>query len=493
MRAVAGCRVFALCGVLLSVTSAARAHAPQARNLAVAPDGAAAVLALPGFGLLVRTAGEQPFTYVCDALLEQLPSDTASLLAYRDDGSLLVGTPSGMRTVAVDACPIASATLPQSPLMAAPIKGLVVTHAGAEKKETVFAVAGGQNPGLWRSDDGGRIWTLQSALERADSVTALRVSPTSAETLYVTRTEDGGASSLLVSSDAGLTFQTFASDRALTLLHIADTGRLWAVAPAQQQVGIRGFELMRADAAAGPWTVAQRINYFGGFTSDPNGELWLGDEGGGLYRSADAGEHFEQVDMMHPFACLTYAQSKLWACTPGTTTEPTLMTRNAASAALESVVAFAGVTSLVSCADLDVSTRCASAWLEWRRDVLMEPVPIATPPSAGTSAPTLDAGAPAQPDAGTTTPVPSVDAGAQDASASARSDGSVGAGSHDEDAAVTPMNTGAGAGKDDDSSGCSVRAPGTRTHSLARALLLLAAVSLLRRRRARSAANPLNR
>src|SRR5262245_18294594 len=98
----------ALALALGSAAAPARAHAPLARGLALAPDGSGIALRMPGFGLLLRADEVQPFAYVCDALLGLSATDTSAPFAYRGDGALLVGTRQGVRVVQPDGCPAAA-------------------------------------------------------------------------------------------------------------------------------------------------------------------------------------------------------------------------------------------------------------------------------------------------------------------------------------------------------------------------------------------------
>ena len=82
----------------------ARAHAPLPRAVVVSPTGGAAAVALPGFGLLMRTASDPSFAYACDALLGIPPSDRAPQLSYFDDDTLLLGSPAGLRRLDANGC-----------------------------------------------------------------------------------------------------------------------------------------------------------------------------------------------------------------------------------------------------------------------------------------------------------------------------------------------------------------------------------------------------
>jgi hypothetical protein len=152
--------------------------------------------------------------------------------------------------------------------------------------------------------------------------------------------------------------------------------RFWAVGRSPTGTGNRGFELVHAATPAGPWTSGFEVNFFGGFAREPSGTIWMGDEGGGVYRSVDGAVTFTDVSPSTAVACLTYAHGALWGCRPGTPEQPALGRWNDARGAFDDVVTLADITRLVQCdPPTEVETLCAAAWVEWQRDVLMIPPP----------------------------------------------------------------------------------------------------------------------
>ncbi|MEY4581644.1 MAG: hypothetical protein RL701_6347, partial [Pseudomonadota bacterium] len=378
--------------------SAARAHAPLLRALALAPDGSGQALALPGFGLLLQTRPDQPYAYACDALLNATPRDTPPLLAYAHQ-NLIVGSLDGLRVLAADGCPFVRAN---DVLQTAPVLGLAV-HA---QTQTAYLVAAGRAEGIWRSDDAGQTWRTTGPLPNAAGVTALRVDPGAVDQLYISQRQADGQVQLLVSRDGGASFETVPQARAITLLHVeSGASSLWAVARAADSVGNRGFELLRAEGPAQPWRALLRVNYFGGLSFAPDGAIWVGDEGGGVYRSLDHGESFENLDNRNPAACIVATDTATWTCASTLPDMPSLRVRPAAGSAFEPSLAFKDVTQLVSCpAALDVERTCQAAWIEWQRDILIRdmaaydagvPPPSAAEPAAAepAAAGVTDAGA----------------------------------------------------------------------------------------------------
>ncbi len=435
----------------LAAPSPAHAHAPLARALALAPPNAAGgsgqAVSAPGFGLVVRATEDAPFAYACDALLGLDPARSGTVWAYRADGALLYATASSLRALSAEGCPIelAASGLPPAPVVA--------LAAWAGDADVMYAVTGGADPALQRSDDGGESWTRGAPLPASTEVSALLVQVDAAERVYVSQLGAlAGESVLLVSDDAGDTFTSFEQPRVLRLLHVG-TGaspELWATTP---DAGIRGALMLRAEQPDGPWDQKLRVNFFGGFAIDASSTIWVGDEGGSLHRSSDDGDSFEEALLHSAVACLESQGDALFACKSGLTTMPALGLWDDAQQSFAKVVAFADVDRLVECApELDVANVCAAAWNEWRVDVRGAVPPVVTPP------PNEDAGAPvavpAQPDAGqpevpVTTPAP----------------------------------------REHHASGCAVIASTTARvpwrHSLAPAALLLAGARRLRRRFAR--------
>jgi hypothetical protein len=370
--------------------SAVHAHAPVPRRVVLTPDASAIALSLPGFGLLFRPRSDQPFSYVCDALLGLKPSDTVPSLAFLADGSLLIGSADGVRNLAPDGCPRANAG---GELAAASVVAMAVRPG---TPEIAYAVVSGSSAGLWRSLDGGKHWELRSKVDESELTSALVVSASNPDHVYLSVRAAAGPI-VLASTDGGASLTKHAQDLALTLLS-AD-GRalfpLWAISRDALTVGNRGLAILRAQGPAGPWQTMLRVNYFGGLVVDAAGVIWVGDEIGGLYRSDDGGDSFRNSDSDADLGCLASSGGgALWACTPGTPKEPALQ-KLVSGQPRTDIVAISAVDQLVSCPGLDVAKTCAAAWVEWQRDVRLLPV---TSQDAGAAAP-ADAGQSADADA----------------------------------------------------------------------------------------------
>lgn len=359
LRWLFGSAVAAVCWGAIG-TASAFAHAPLARAVAVGREGAAIALRMPGFGLLVRAPGDERFAYACDALLGWTPEDMQAPFAYLAGGELLVGTAHGLRAFTPSGCPAAeSVRLADVPIAA------IAVHPGHSAR--VYAVSAELTPGLYRSEDGGASFALRGRLQAGTPVSALLLDPRDPEVVLVSqqgallaRSEDGGAS-----------FQRFPQERELVLLRAAagDPARLWAMARTR---GVRGADILRADRIEGPFEPALHVNFFGGFAVDEaTGALWAGDEGGGLFRSSDGGDSWEEVAPDLAVACLAQANGAVWACTPGLPAQRALATMARETTDAQDVVAFTDVDRLTDCApELATDVLCAAAWNEWRADVL---------------------------------------------------------------------------------------------------------------------------
>jgi hypothetical protein len=356
------------------------AHAPEPRRAAVSADGRSLAVGLPGFGILVRMQPEQPFSYVCNAVLGSEGSAAAQNMAFGADGLLLVAGAIGLRTLDADGCPVQT----ENELGTAPVVALATQAGGGP---VVYAVAGGNSARLFRSADGGKQWQAAALLPAADAVSAVVVSPADPAQLYLSE-----GNTLRVSRDGGATLTAYPQTMALTLLRVQSgtPERLWAVARDPTGVGNRGYLLLRADAPEGPFQTLLQVAYFGGLAIDGQGVISVGDELGGTYRSQDDGKTFQRLAPDVPVACLAQSADALWACTPESLQKPALRSMDAAAVYAEAM-RFTAVESLVACApELHVERACSAAWAEWRRDVLGQ---TGTQTDAAVPAPMVDAGA----------------------------------------------------------------------------------------------------
>lgn len=424
--------------VPICCAAVAHAHTPLARGIAVESDSGAVAVRMPGFGWLLRGPGADGFAYACDALIGVSPAEEHTPMAYRSDGSLLVGTAHGLRMFTPQGCPAS-----ENPLAGVSVIALAV-HA--TQRDRVYAITQAVDlpPAVQRSDDGGASWTQVVQLD-ARPVTALVLDPSDPQTLYVSQTIAMQQASIAVSHDGGATFETSEHDRALTLvLAQSDPQRLWATARVPNTPA--GVSVLRADPAAGPWQEPLTVNFFGGLAVDPGDAnvIWVGDEARGVFRSSDGGDSFDEVQPSIASACLAYGAGALWSCTPAKPSDTAVLSSPDALEPFLPVLALSEIDQQVECgAAVDVERVCAPAWREWQRDVLSS----------------LDAGMPVL----------------QDAGALIRADAGVQRGA---DAASPPSEPTAMTEREADCAVFTVRGASARTWTLA-----LTALALLARRR----------
>ncbi|MDD9947538.1 MAG: sigma-70 family RNA polymerase sigma factor [Myxococcales bacterium] len=365
---------------------------PLARGLSVSADGARASVRLPGFGWLVP-AGTDGFAYVCDALAGVEPGVEDVPWVVLEDGTMLIGTPRGLRRLDPGGYP--QTERPQG-LGSRPIAALSLDASAPGRVYALGASGPTSEQGVYYSEDRGLHWQRRGTLPTQGRVTALAVGSEAGDTLYVGQSTGVGQSALLWSLDGGRSFEV-ASQRGLwTPIHVltASNGLIALV----EQGGV-GATLMRIDEPGGAAQRVLEINFFGGFAKQGQG-LWAGDEGGGLFRSTNAGESFRQVRRDVAPACLVGAQGALWACTPGLPDQPAVARVLSVDPAepFEPIVALSEVRALVNCdPSVMVETLCGAAWREWRADVLSvaEATPGHVPPavaSSGLSQVDVDAG-----------------------------------------------------------------------------------------------------
>jgi hypothetical protein len=350
----------ALLAAACSMAGPARAHAPLPRAVAVAPDGSGAVvLRMPGFGFLLRSDRDASFAYACDALYGVSPIDENTPMAYRADGTLLVGTQNGLRVVEPSGCPRAEVRLP----------GVAVLALAVHGSGRIYSItqAAGAAPLVQRSDDGGATWMPGAALD-AKPVTALVLDAGNADRVFVSQSALSGAV-LTTSQDGGAILQRVETAEPWILLHVqASSARMWArMRLTDQPVGVR---IAHAAILDGSWQSALEVNFFGGFAVDPSEPdvIFVGDEARGVFRSSDGGDSFEETQPDVSSACLTYGDGALWSCTPGLPHQTALARSSDALTPFVPVMAFDDARRLVACED--VEELCASAWVEWQRDVL---------------------------------------------------------------------------------------------------------------------------
>jgi hypothetical protein len=120
--------------------------------------------------------------------------------------------------------------------------------------------------------------------------------------------------------------------------------------------------IARAPDPEGPWQEALRVHFFGGFAVDARGEtpvIWVGDEGGSVFRSDDGGDSFVDAYPSLASACLAQGPDALWSCTPGSTRQTALSSLPRGAQAFEPMMAASAAANL-RIVHLTASGRCPS-------------------------------------------------------------------------------------------------------------------------------------
>jgi hypothetical protein len=350
----------------LLLPQAAQAHAPLARGAVITTLGSAIVRA-PGFGIVFRSpTGE--LSYACDALLGLDTDDQSTVFAARDDGSFLLGgTNQSLRVVAAGGC------VSIGPNGWPATVGVSALTRASDSTDVYFAVSAEAAPGLYRSDNGGANWQLQSRFENGAAISGMRVvQPASgAAHVYVTRSAGAQQSQLLASMDDGATFSgvTHATDFTLIEARPGVPDQLWLLSPHPESGDVA---IQRGSSSSTVFETVHRVRFFGGIAIDHTTDaVWIADEAGGLVRSINGGDRFETVDTTLAISCLTLTAGRLWACSTGTNQERALAVSDDRGETFTDVFAFEQVEQLAVCqSPIDAEAVCAAAWSEWRRDVL---------------------------------------------------------------------------------------------------------------------------
>jgi hypothetical protein len=372
----------ALAALLVMLPTSALAHAPVVRSAVQLSDGSTLVT-VPAFGLVLGSADAGP-SYLCDAALGSPPSETDYAVLERRDGTLLIGTSAGLRLRSAQGCPLPEEM--DGSLRDTPVSALARAPTG-----TLYATLGGVQPRLAHSDDDGLSWRVLVELPMGLGVTDL----VSVGDEVAVSLGGPGVAQLVRYRERDVRTLVSASLEGLRVLGAqADPPRVWGLVHAEGAVN-RGFQLVHADGLDGPFVPALYLDYFGGFARDAGGVLWVGDAGGHLYRSGDDGLSFVDVAPGFGASCVAPGPGGLDVCALSSPAKPSLSRYDRAADALTPRLALADVARLVSCAELDVAARCASAWAEWNRDARLLPSA-----EAGVQAPDGGADAARPPDDG---------------------------------------------------------------------------------------------
>jgi len=345
------------------------AHAPLARSVLVADNGALYVHAA-WFGFVLRTDASERFAYACDAAFGVTPNFTGFAWGLRADGSLIVGNADhSPRIVSPDACGF---RVPST----WPIDVGITALESDGTPDGFLAVTTEEAPALLRTSDGGETWESVMQLDAGASVTGMQVMPQNgaAPRVYLTRPSGATDTLLMFSDNGGATFTTTVHGADLTLFDVraGTTDELWLLTPRQETHEIA---IVRGAASASVFEEVHRVRFFGGLAlSTSDDSVWIADEAASLVRSDDGGATFQPIQTELAVACLVYRNDTLWACASGTQEQPALLRSADRGDTFESVMSFGSVDQLLQCEGANaIDAACNREWFDWQRDVLPQP------------------------------------------------------------------------------------------------------------------------
>ena len=293
---------------------------PRAQFLTVGPGRADELFLLrTTFGLLASDDGGQHFRFYCEEAY-QLPDGYDPMAAWASDGTLFVGSPTGLLTTR-DLC---------DPSRRPEFEGQeVVDLAGDATGRTTLASLQSRDATpvlrVARTEDGGRLWEVPREGFVGEIPLTVEVAPSDGRRAYLTSVAwEGGANTLRRSDDGGRTWRA---------LGVRFEGRpyLAGVDPTRPdtvyvrvELGLSfdggtvtgGTALLRSDDGGDRFREVGRTRgpMLGFAVSDDGRHVWIGGPGDddGLLRSDDGGA-FERVSPVG-VDCLRWHAGALYAC-----------------------------------------------------------------------------------------------------------------------------------------------------------------------------------
>ncbi len=380
-----------LLGAALSLTlpAAAEAHAPpQATGIfPVLGSSEVARWVRTNRGLITFAGEAAEPRLLCHEAYGAVLSETPPLIVG-PAGALVATFGAGIVRVAPDGC---SATPVQAPLGERRVLDMAISQDGS-RHYLLISPSATEQGALLTSDDDGSTFTEAAALDVFG--TALRISPSNPERIYVTaqrETEDGQpAHELLVSTDDGTTFKNLVVE----LLDSEVRAFVLAVDPTdEQRVFLRTLAgnpddperlLLSEDGGESFSVVFEGVGPLAFAIDETN--AWVGGRDG-VARSADRGKSFQVMpDAPTLVGCLVAEQGSLSVC--GYQDNEFGVVRLAADGqSFVRDLKFSEVTQQVACpADAPVLSSCGPVFQHWLEEVSgVAPLPVGPSPGAGGS------------------------------------------------------------------------------------------------------------
>ena len=307
--------------VLQAAPAWANGRFPRAQFLTVGPGRSDELFLLrTTFGLLASDDGGQRFRFFCEEAY-QIPDGYDPMAAWTSDGTLLVGTPTGLLTTR-HLC---------DPSRRADFEGQdVIDLAGdATGRTTLAALQSRDAVPVMRvawTDDGGGSWEVPREGIARELPLTVEVAPSDARRGYLTSTAwEGGANTFRRSDDGGRSWRA-------TAARFAGRPYVAGVDPTRPDtvyvrvelgltmdggaVGGGGTAILRSDDAGETFREVGRTRgaMLGFAASDDGRHVWIGGPGDddGLQRSDDGGA-FQRVAAVG-VDCLRWHAGALYAC-----------------------------------------------------------------------------------------------------------------------------------------------------------------------------------
>jgi len=348
-------------------TALANGRFPAAGQVAFDPGDARHLAVRTTFGLLASRDRGQSFDYVCESAL-RLGVEEDPMLAFTASGPLVVATFGGVLT-SEDGC---------SYRFVPELEGQIVLDLArsAEVPDTLVAFrllgrgGGLYDSSLIRSEDAGSTWTFLPFLpvELLPITVDLAAGDPSRVYLSARRgADDEFDSALLVSSDAGQTFETRVipetSGQHLAYIagvHPNDPERLWL------RIDDPDGTILLETRDAG--TTFERLfeaeGLLTGFANSPDGlEIAFGGRDDGLWVGASDDLAFERRSDVGA-TCLAWNGDGLWACADAQTSGFSLGRSTDGGRTFDPLLVFADLCGRSSCGpDTDVGSLCPNDWI----------------------------------------------------------------------------------------------------------------------------------
>lgn len=352
------------CVVLASQAPGVLAHEPPVGTALYESDGR--LIVRTNRGLIVDVsvdADRNDFRLLCNEALRIEEFDAPSV-AVRADGSLLVGTSQGLMHISSSLCEL-------RPLSA--LSGVRVTALVRDPRSdtTLYAAT---DAGLYVSADAGESFALldEHVVESLEAPAAapgrlyaagrLPSAPTAARAYFASWQKDAGFSPY--------NFVLEANEFGVALLGSDAQAHVFAVARAYLGTSYLDRLLVSSDGARS-FSSPLSTQGIAAFAFEPEQGRWYVGAASGLWRAMGDSDLFEKV-RDEDVSCLLAVDKGMYACDGSGASGGVSLTTDAGDH-WESILRFDEVRGLVACDAAQGPVQpCASAWMDWRTELVPE-------------------------------------------------------------------------------------------------------------------------